>query len=66
MGLATALSFSDTNQSDFNLGTYSNTTYNGTSLVLVGNNVSGSFTSRVFDSGSYARWTSFNQTSVKN
>lgn len=60
-GCVSALSFSDVNVTDFNAGTYNNTFHNGTSLILAGANSSGTFTSRIFDSGSYARWTLFNQ-----
>jgi len=51
-----ALSFSDLTQGDFNSGSYVNTTHNGTAVVLSGNNLTGNFTSRVFDAGGVARW----------
>jgi hypothetical protein len=56
-GFVSALSFSDTNSSDFS-GTFNLTWYNGTALVLDYSNLSGTYTSRVFDSGSYAQWSS--------
>lgn len=56
MTLIYALGFSDTTQNDFNNGTYVNTTHNGTTVILSGNNLTGTFTSRVFDASSVARW----------
>ncbi len=57
MSLIYAFAFSDTTQSNFNNGTYVNTTYNGSAVVLVGSNLSGTFTSRIFDSTtSSTRW----------
>ena len=54
--LVYAGNFADTSQGDFNLGTYANTSHNGTGVVLAGNNLTGTYTSRVFDAGSFARW----------
>ncbi|MBU0907020.1 MAG: hypothetical protein KKE05_02570, partial [Nanoarchaeota archaeon] len=56
LSLACALTFSDTSQSNFDLGSYVNTTYNGSAVMLVGNNLSGMYTSRIFDAGNLARW----------
>jgi photosystem II stability/assembly factor-like uncharacterized protein len=51
-----AANFSDISQSDFNLGNYSNTSYNGVGVMLNGSNLSGVYLSRVFDATSAARW----------
>ncbi len=51
-----ATSFSDTTQSNFNSGTYTNTSYNGTAVILNGSNLSGTFTSRIFDAVSVSSW----------
>src|SRR3989344_5982618 len=51
-----ALSFSDNNQANFDNGTYVNTIYNGSAVVLVGSNLTGTFTSRIFDAGSESVW----------
>jgi len=51
-----ALSFSDNNQANFDNGTYVNTTYNGSALILAGGNLTGTFTSRIFDAGSESVW----------
>ena len=51
-----ALNFSDTTQANFNNGTYANTTYNGSAVILSGNNLTGTFTSRIFDASSVSRW----------
>ena len=48
--------FNDLTQSDFNQGNYANTTNNGTSVLLSGTNLTGTFTSRVFDASSSSRW----------
>ena len=42
--------------SDFNLGTYANTSYNGSGVVLAGTNLTGSYVSKVFDAGNDANW----------
>lgn len=42
------------NQSEFDLGTYDNTEWNGSSIVLSSGQTSGSYTSKVFDSGNNA------------
>ncbi len=53
--------FTDNTQSDFDSGTYNNTTYNGSAIVLSGNNISGTYTSQVFDAGS-ASWNNISWT----
>ncbi|MBI5803822.1 hypothetical protein HY450_01100 [Candidatus Pacearchaeota archaeon] len=47
---------SDSGQSDFDLGSYFNTTYNGSSVVLSGSNLSGSYESRIFNGTSEVTW----------
>ncbi len=51
-----ASKFIDDTQSDFDQGTYINTTYNGSALILSGSNTSGTYTSQIFDAGSDALW----------
>ena len=53
-----ALNFVDDTQSEFDAGTYGNTTYNSTEgyIQLLGTNTTGNYTSRVFDAGSMASW----------
>ncbi len=47
--------FSDSDSS-FNNGVYENTFYNGSGVVLAGENLSGSYVSEVFDAGADADW----------
>ncbi|MEK6935327.1 MAG: PRC-barrel domain-containing protein [Nanoarchaeota archaeon] len=56
IGLVYAATFSDSIKSEFDLGTYNNTLHNGTEIILSGTNVSGTYTSRIFDATSTARW----------
>mgnify|MGYP001570324787 CR=1 FL=1 len=56
VSLVYANSFSDSIQSNFNNGTYLNTIYNGSAVVLSGTNLTGNFTSRIFDAGANVRW----------
>src|SRR3989344_7237917 len=56
VGFIYASSFTDTAQVDFNNGTYVNTSFNGTGVVLNGSNTSGTFTSRIFDAGANSSW----------
>jgi len=42
--------------SDFDDGSYVNTTYNGSAVVLVDGNLSGVYTSQIFDAGNDASW----------
>jgi hypothetical protein len=44
------------NQTEFNSGTYVNTTYNGSAIVLAGSNLTGSYISKIFDAGNDAIW----------
>ena len=48
IALIYAAMFSDLNQDNFDLGTYSNTTYNGSAVVLSGSNLTGTYISRLF------------------
>lgn len=48
--------FIDDTQAEFDLGTYNNTVYNGSAIILSGANVSGTYTGRVFDAGGNAVW----------
>ena len=54
-----ALTFVDNSQSDFN-GTYNNTEYNGSALILSAGNLSGTYTSQVFDANSPSTWNNIN------
>jgi hypothetical protein len=56
IGLVYASNFTDSTAADFNNGTYINTTHNGTAVILSGNNLSGNYTSRIFDAGGSAIW----------
>ena len=56
IALIYAAMFSDLNQDNFDLGTYSNTTYNGSAVVLSGSNLTGTYISRIFDAGTDAVW----------
>lgn len=57
--LVYASSFNDTSQSDFNQGSYNNTLHNGTAVILSGANLSGNYTSRIFDASTISRWDNF-------
>ncbi|MBU1988535.1 MAG: hypothetical protein KKD94_03585, partial [Nanoarchaeota archaeon] len=48
--------FSDSGQGDFDLGTYDNTLWNGSAVVLAGGNLTGNYSSQVFDAGADAVW----------
>ena len=54
-GLTGFAVFSQTG-SNFNEGTYSNTRYNGSAVVLSGSNLTGTYTSKIFDAGNDAVW----------
>jgi hypothetical protein len=63
--LVYAASFDIINQDDFNLGSYQNTSYNGVGVILSGANLSGTYTSKIFDAGTSAtQWD--NLSYVKN
>ncbi len=48
--------YTQSNQTEFDLGTYSNTEYNGSAVVLAGENTTGTYTSKIFDAGNDAVW----------
>ncbi len=48
--------FESGNQSVFDEGDYTNTEYNGSSVVLVSENLSGNYVSKVLDAGGEASW----------
>lgn len=50
-------------QTEFDLGTYVNTFYNGSAVVLVGGNLTGGYISKVFDAGNDAVWNSLTRSS---
>lgn len=52
----------DSTQGNFDGGTYSNTGWNGSAVVLYGNNLTGTFTSRIFDAGDEVRWNNLSWT----
>lgn len=41
---------------EFGEGTYSNIKYNGSAIALYGNNLTGTYTSKIFDAGNNATW----------
>ena len=51
------------NQSEFDLGTYNNTEYNGSAVVLSSGQISGTYTSKIFDVGDNAAWNNISWTS---
>ncbi len=51
------------NQSEFDLGTYENTEYNGSAVVLSESNITGNYTSKVFDAGEDAMWNNLSKIS---
>ncbi len=48
--------FENDEQVEFDLGTYDNTEWNGSAVTLDSGQVSGTYTSRIFDAGSKADW----------
>ena len=55
--LTYAATFSDSSQTDFNSGAYNATFYNTSGFVQLSNgNLTGNYTSRIFDSSSVSRW----------
>jgi len=51
-----SIMFIDDTIGEFNQGEYVNTTHNNSGIVLEKYNVSGTYTSRIFDAGSKAKW----------
>ncbi len=54
--------YGQSNQSDFDEGIYTNTEYNASAVVLSSGQVSGAYTSKVFDAGSDAGWNNLTYT----
>ena len=48
--------YEQSSQSEFNLGIYNRTGYNGSAVVLSEDNLTGTYTSKVFDAGGEADW----------
>ncbi|MEK6824081.1 MAG: hypothetical protein AABY06_03540 [Nanoarchaeota archaeon] len=48
--------YEQSSQSDFNLGNYSNTLWNGSAVVLNSGQTSGNYTSKIFDAGINSTW----------
>ncbi len=44
------------NQSEFDEGTYNNTEYNGSTIILSGDDLTGTYESKIFDAGNDAIW----------
>lgn len=51
--------FAITDQSAFDQGSYENTSYNGSAVTLVGENLTGTYISPVFNAGNRSHWTTF-------
>lgn len=61
-GMTGFATYSESSQTDFDLGTYENTSYNGSAVVLSGSNLTGYYTSKIFDAGNDATWNSLSWT----
>ncbi len=48
--------FNQQTKTDFDKGNYSNVLYNGSAIVLAGNQTTGNYTSQVFDAGNSSTW----------
>lgn len=48
--------YTQSDESSFDEGTYSNTEWNGSAVILSGENLTGTYTSKVFDAGANATW----------
>jgi len=59
IGFAFAGSFADNSQSEFDEGIYLNTTWDGESVVLFGENLTGAYLSQVFDGNKKVSWNFF-------
>jgi len=59
IGLVYSASFSDISLGDFDDGTYFNTTHNSTAVILNVSNLSGEYTSEIFDSGALVTFGNF-------
>jgi len=56
LALVHAGSITDDTGAEFNLGTYNNTEWNGSAVILSGTNLSGSYTSQIFDISNLDSW----------
>ncbi|MFA5020359.1 MAG: hypothetical protein WC533_04665 [Candidatus Pacearchaeota archaeon] len=56
LGVVCALSFTDTGQENFSFGIYNNTEYNGSAIILCPGNLSGTYTSKIFDAEVGSIW----------
>ena len=56
--------FSDDDGGDFGSGVYNNVEWNGSAVVLSGDNLSGDYVSQVFDAGADSDWNSLTSVSV--
>jgi len=63
-GLTGYLIFEQTEEANFT-GTYLNTTYNGSAVVLSEDNLTGTYTSQIFDAGENSTWNNLSWVSVK-
>ena len=54
-----AIIVTDSSESDFNQGTYSNTFYNSSGFIQLNGSTEGTFTSRIIDAGNNAVWNNF-------
>ena len=63
-GFVKSAVFSSGNQSAFDEGVYSNTEYNGSGVVLSLGQVSGNYTSKVFDAGADSQWNNLSNISL--
>ena len=57
--LTTLVTYEQSENSNFEEGNYENTEYNGSEIILVGENLSGIYTSKIFDANSSAQWNIF-------
>jgi len=48
--------YQDSIEGDFDEGTYTNTEWNGSAVVLSGENLAGTYASQIFDAGDDANW----------
>ena len=63
LGIVFASTFTDNSQANFNNGTYSNTGWNGSAVVLSSGQTSGTFTSRIFNAGADSTWNNLTEMS---
>lgn len=63
-GMTGFVIFEDNEQGEFDLGTYVNTTHNGSSVILSESNISGIYISQIFDVGNDAIWNNISWSSA--